>query len=84
MPKKRKARRPNVPLHTGPVPLNAPPPAAAPAPASSGRAAAPAAAHSPAGQINADYTHVVGDLKRIALFGGGLIAVLVVLSFFIQ
>jgi hypothetical protein len=36
------------------------------------------------GQINADYTHVLGDLKRIAIYGGGLIALLIVLSFFIR
>ena len=88
MPKKRKARRPNVPLYTGPV---AP---SAPAEASTGQAggASGKAANLPArlaqpplvGQIKADYSHVISDLKRIALLGGGLIAVLVVLSFFLR
>jgi hypothetical protein len=35
-------------------------------------------------QIPTDYDHVVADLKRIALYGGGLIAILVALSFFIR
>lgn len=34
--------------------------------------------------IDADYTHVVSDLKRIGILAGGLIAVLVALSFFIK
>jgi hypothetical protein len=85
MPKKRKARRPNIPLYTGPVPLDSPPPAAAaPAAAGAGRTAMQARAGGVPGQIKADYTHVIGDLKRIAVLGGGLIVVLVVLSFFIR
>ncbi len=41
-------------------------------------------ASSRAEAINADYTHVVSDLKRIGLLAGSLIAVLVALSFFIK
>ena len=34
--------------------------------------------------IPTDYTYIIRDLKRIALFGGLLIAGLIVLSFYIQ
>jgi len=34
--------------------------------------------------IPTDYSHIRTDLRRIAIFGGGLLAALVVLSFFIQ
>ncbi len=88
MPKKRKARRPNIPLHTGPIPVEAPAPEApVRRPGSSNSAANPPARQAgsgAAGQIKADYTHVVGDLKRIAALGGGLIAILIILSFFLR
>ena len=88
MPKKRKARRRNIPLHTGPVPLETPvqssSTASPKAQAGARSFTTPARASSSLGQIQADYTHVVGDLKRIAVFGGGLIAVLIILSFFIR
>jgi|CXWL01.1.fsa_nt_gi hypothetical protein len=77
--KSKKARRPNVPMYTGPV---------TPAQTTSADggdtqvALRPTAA--PRETINADYTHVVSDLKRIGLLAGGLIAILVVLSFFIK
>ncbi|MBI3243704.1 MAG: hypothetical protein HYZ49_15575 [Chloroflexi bacterium] len=77
--KSKKARRPNVPMYTGPV---AP---AQPAAAGGGEAAsAPRSGLAPRETITADYTHVVSDLKRIGLLAGGLIAILVVLSFFIK
>ncbi len=34
--------------------------------------------------IPTDYTYIIRDLKRIAFFGGLLIASLIALSFFIQ
>lgn len=88
MPKKRKARRPNIPLHTGPVPLESPSPAA-PVRGQAGQGgaanlAARQAGPAAAGQIKADYAHVIGDLKRIAALGGGLIAILIILSFFLR
>lgn len=86
--KSRKTRRPNVPLYTGPVPadgaggggetLSA-------RPAKAG-AVAPAAVRVPVRTegIQADYTHVVSDLRRIGLLGGGMLVVLVILSFVIK
>jgi len=84
MPKKRKARRPNIPLYTGPIPLESPPAPPARDSAGAARIPVPARAGAAAGQIKADYAHVVGDLKRIAMLGGGLIVVLIALSFFIR
>jgi hypothetical protein len=87
MPKKRKARRPNIPLHTGPVATQPSAPATPARGKASASASAPVARQSGAAsatQIKADYTHVVGDLKRIAMLGGGLIAILVILSFFLR
>jgi hypothetical protein len=82
--KKRKARRPNVPLYTGPVAIE-PRPEPAAAPQTMAAAGTPAARPSAAsGAIRADYTYVINDLKRIALVAGSLIAALVVLSFFIR
>jgi len=77
--KSKKTRRPNVPMYTGPT---------APAqPAAGGgetQAVASRISSAPRETISADYTHVVSDLKRIGLLAGGLIAILVVLSFFIK
>ncbi len=76
--KSKKARRPNVPMYTGPV---------TPAQTTSAGGdmlAAPRTTAAPRETINADYTHVVSDLKRIGLLAGGLIAVLVALSLFIK
>jgi hypothetical protein len=81
--KKRKARRPNIPLYTGPVPLETSAPPASPARVRNA-AAAPVRSVAGASQIKTDYTYVVNDLKRIAVLGGGLVAVLIVLSFFIR
>ncbi|MBI3360138.1 MAG: hypothetical protein HY023_03405 [Chloroflexi bacterium] len=84
MSKKKKARRPNVPLYTGPVEQAAPRSASRDVGGGmAGLAPARAAASSPA-QINANYTHIANDLKRIGLLAGGFIALLVVLSFFIR
>jgi hypothetical protein len=84
MPKKRKARRPNIPLYAGPIPLDKS--SAAPAARDVGGAGGviPARAASSLTQINADYTHIVNDLKRIGVLAGGFIVILIVLSFFIR
>jgi hypothetical protein len=36
------------------------------------------------GEFNPDYTHVVKDLRRIALLAGSLFLALIVLSFFLK
>jgi hypothetical protein len=77
--KSKKARRPNVPMYTGPVT-----PAQTTSAGGGDMLAAPRTTAAPRETINADYTHVVSDLKRIGLLAGGLIAVLVALSFFIK
>ncbi len=38
----------------------------------------------PASPLNYDYSHIYGDLKRIAVFAGFFFAVLVILSFVIK
>ena len=82
--KKRKARRPNIPLHTGPVPLESSAPGMpAPVRSAAREVSAPRPSANPA-QIKSDYTYVINDLKRIAIIGGGLIVALVVLSLFIR
>ena len=80
--KSKKARKPNVPMYTGPV---------QPASIGSGGGGTTAGASpSPRASvqriegIQADYSHTISDLKRIGLLAGGLIAILVVLSFFIK
>ncbi len=88
--KSKRARRPNVPMQTGPVQPTevvggeAKQPAAQSAARPSTRAASRAVALGGAETINADYSHVISDLKRIGALAGGLIAILVVLSFFIK
>ncbi|HLF00542.1 MAG TPA: hypothetical protein VI547_01105 [Anaerolineales bacterium] len=79
--KSKKARKPNVPMYTGPV-LPTASGGGGGSVAVEGAAATPRLARSET--IEADYTHVVADLKRIGLLAGGLIAVLVALSFFIK
>lgn len=84
MPKKRKARRPNIPLYTGPIPMETSS-AASPARDVGGEGGlVPARSASSSTQINADYTHIVNDLKRIGVLAGGFIVILIVLSFFIR
>jgi len=68
--KKRRDRRPNVPLSAGPV-LQSKEPAAVPR------------ATSLVEQFSADYTYVKQDLRRIGILAGSFIAILVILSFFI-
>lgn len=36
------------------------------------------------GEFNPNYTHVVKDLRRIALLAGGLFLALIILSFFLR
>ncbi len=81
--KSKKARRPNVPMYTGPV-------QAASAETAGGGAITKSVTPAPysTGQrteaIQADYTNTFSDLKRIGLLAGGLIIILVALSFFIK
>jgi len=77
--KSKKARKPNVPLYTGPIQATG----------SGGggltiEAATPTARPARAEAIQADYSHTVSDLRRIGLLAGILIAGLVALSFFIK
>jgi hypothetical protein len=78
--KSKKARKPNVPMYTGPIQP------AAPAAGGSGGGGSEATLTRSvrAESIQADYTYVVADLKRIGLLAGLLITVLIVLSFFIR
>jgi hypothetical protein len=68
--KARKLRTPNVPLETGPV-------------IAMGGGAEPASPRAEAAPAF-DYTIIKRDLTRIGLLAGSLIAILVVLSFFIR
>ncbi|HLB45848.1 MAG TPA: hypothetical protein VJL59_02370 [Anaerolineales bacterium] len=79
--KSKRARRPNVPMYTGPVQPTATGGGGTTI-SSSVSSFRPASSRSET--IDADYTHVVSDLKRIGLLAGSLIVVLVVLSFFIK
>jgi hypothetical protein len=81
--KNRKARRPNVPMYTGPVAPTQPQAAKG----GGGEFQITAAQSRPAASretIVADYTHVISDLKRIGLLAGSLFVILIVLSFFIK
>ena len=49
-----------------------------------GGSARPAAARRPYADYGAEYSYVWADLRRIALVAGGLLALLIVLSFFIR
>ena len=76
--KSKKARRPNVPMYTGPI---------QPTETAGGgemQAAAPRPNAVNRETINADYTHVMSDLRRIGLLAGSLIVILVALSFIIK
>ena len=83
MPKKRRARRPNVPLYTGPIAPSTPP-AASPFRDMGGGLATSVRPTAASTQIQADYSHIVKDLKRIGVLAGGFVTVLIVLSFFIR
>jgi hypothetical protein len=78
--KSKKARKPNVPMYTGPIQSTG----------SGGggtiEAATATATTRPASVeiIGADYSHTISDLRRIGLLAGLLVAGLVALSFFIQ
>ncbi|MEK7442475.1 MAG: hypothetical protein AAB571_10040 [Chloroflexota bacterium] len=75
--KNRKNRQPNVPMQTTPVQSTQ-------TKAGGGMIKMPSRAQSGTETINADYTHVYSDLRRIGLLASLLIAGLVVLSFFIK
>lgn len=75
--KSRKNRQPNVPMQTKPA-------QPAETKAGGGMIKMPSRAQSGTETINADYTHVYSDLRRIGLLAGLLIAGLVALSFFIK
>lgn len=75
--KSRKNRQPNVPMQTTPVQSTQ-------TKAGGGIIKMPSRAQSGTETINADYTHVYSDLRRIVFLAGGLILALVVLSFFIK
>lgn len=79
--KPKKARRPNVPMYTGPVEAA---PAATTGRGGGGIAEAPLSRSTRSEIIQADYGYVITDLRRIGLLAGGLIAILIVLSFFIR
>lgn len=77
--KSRKNRQPNVPMQTAPTA----------APNIEGKAGGNVVkmnARSTQGTetINADYTHVFGDLRRIMMLAGLLVVGLIALSFFIK
>ena len=79
--KSKKARKPNVPLYTGPIQATGSGGGGlAIETATTASAARPARAEA----IQADYSHTVSDLRRIGLLAGILIAGLVALSFFIK
>lgn len=88
--KSKKARTPNVPLYTGPVqPVETPESVTArPAKASKTSSASSSLASTRAlprtEGITADYTHIVSDLRRIAMLAGGVLVVLVALAFIIK
>jgi hypothetical protein len=88
--KSRKTRTPNVPIYTGPVPLaEGETLTARPAKASKPSASASSSSSSlralPRTEgITADYTHIVSDLRRIAMLAGGVLVVLVALAFIIK
>jgi len=81
--KSKKARRPNVPMYTGPI-VPTQPQATKGGGGELQVTAAPARPTASRETIVADYTHVISDLKRIGLLAGGLFITLIVLSFFIK
>ena len=79
--KSRKARKPNVPMYTGPMQ----PAEAAAGPTTSAKSVARVVRSASGSEtINADYTHVMSDLRRIGILAGLLIAALIALSFIIK
>jgi hypothetical protein len=62
-------------------PVAKPPQAAAPA---KGREATSPPAQTPTTGLQEDYSYVIADLKRIALFASSIVAILVALSFIIK
>ncbi len=68
--KPKKFRTPNVPLEA--------------ASALGGGLEATSAPRAAPGTAHFDYTHVRQDLRRIGLLAGGIVTILVVLSFFIN
>ncbi len=75
--KSRKNRQPNVPMQT--MPLQPTQTAAG-----GGMIKMPARAQAGTETINADYTHIFADLRRIVVLAGLIIAGLIALSFFIK
>ena len=75
--KSRKNLQPNVPMQTQPA-------QPAETKAGGGMIKMPSRAQSGSETINADYTHIFNDLRRIVVLAGLLIAGLVALSFFMQ
>lgn len=88
--KSKKARTPNIPMYTGPVETTSAPKGSAggggslSVSSSAATASARTASATRTEIIQADYTHVVSDLRRIGLLAGSLIVVIVALSFFIK
>lgn len=79
--KSRKARKPNVPMYTGPMQ----PAETAGGPTTSAKSVARVVRSASGSEtINADYTHVMSDLRRIGILAGLLIAALIALSFIIK
>ena len=69
--KAKKARRPNIPLATGPA-------------VAAGGGMEAVAGRSESAQMAFDYTHIKKDLTRIVILAASFIAILVVLSFVIR
>jgi hypothetical protein len=82
--KARKARTPNVPHYTGPVTSGSGGGGSLTIESSASATTSTARTPVRTEAINADYTYVISDLKRIGILAGGLITVLVVLSFIIK
>jgi hypothetical protein len=76
--KSRKTRQPNVPMQTGPMP-------ATETKAGGGVIKMQSRSQQSGTEtIDADYTHIFSDLRRIVLLAGLIFVGLVVLSFFIK
>lgn len=75
--KSRKNRQPNVPMQTMPAQPTQ-------TTAGGGMIKMPSRTQSGTETINADYTHIFSDLRRIALLAALIVAGLVALSFFIK
>lgn len=79
--KTRRTRQPNVPMQTGPVL-----PTETKAVAGGGMNTIKMTSRAASGTetINADYTHVFADLRRIGVLSVLILGTLIVLSFFIK